>query len=479
METAVVVGAGPNGLAAAVTLARQGVAVTVLEAADTIGGGTRSSDLTGDGLIHDHCSAVHPLAIGSPFLREVDLGRYGVRWCQPEVDLAHPLDDGSAGVMLQSLTATAELLGSAGRRWSGLFGPISEGLDDLLVDVMRPLAHVPSHPLRLARYGIPSLAPAAAVARLFRTPQARALFGGVAAHAFHPLARPATAAIGLMLIAAGHRYGWVVAEGGSRSIADGLAKVLAEHGGTIETGVHVRSLAELPRADAVFLDLAPGAVAEVCGDRLPPRVARAYRRWRHGPGAFKVDLAVEGGIPWTNERCRQAGTVHLGGTWAEIAATERDIHAGRMPGRPFVLVGQQYLADPTRSNGDRHPVWSYAHVPHGYDGDATEAILAQFERFAPGTRERIVGMSVRPTTAMAAYNANYVGGDIITGANTTRQVMLRPRLALDPYRTGIPGVYICSAATPPGAGAHGMCGDNAARSALRAARRPSRGAHHR
>ena len=479
MNTAVVVGAGPNGLAAAVTLARQGVAVTVLEAADTIGGGTRTSDLTGDGLLHDHCSAVHPLAIGSPFMREVDLGRYGLRWCQPEVDLAHPLDDGTAGVLRKDLAATAELLGADGRRWSSLFGSISEGLDELLEDVMRPLAHVPGHPLRLARYGIPALAPAALIAKRLRTPQAKALFGGVAAHAFHPLQRPATAAIGLMLIAAAHRYGWTVAEGGSRAISDALAKALAEHGGTIETGVYVRSLDELPPADAVLLDLAPGAVANVAGDRLPSRVARAYRRWQHGPGAFKVDFAVEGGIPWTNEACRTAGTVHLGGPWAEIAATERDINRGRMPERPFVLVGQQYLADPTRSKGDRHPVWSYAHVPHGYDGDATEAILAQFERFAPGTRERIVGMSVRPTTALPAYNANYVGGDIITGANTPRQVLLRPRLALDPYRTGIPGVYICSAATPPGAGVHGMCGYNAAQSALRAARRSTRGAEHR
>jgi phytoene dehydrogenase-like protein len=470
MRSAVVVGSGPNGLAAAVTLARAGVEVTVFEAADTIGGGTRTSELTGDGLLHDHCSAVHPLAVGSPFLGEVDLSRYGLRWCRPEVDLAHPLDDGTAGVMVQSLAATAALLGEDGRRWTRLFGSISEGLDDLLVDVLRP-AHVPSHPLRLARFGLPALVPAAWIARLLRTPQARALFGGVAAHAFHPLERPTTAAIGLMLIAAGHRYGWAVAEGGSRSIAEAMAKALAEHGGTIETGVRVRSLAELPPADAVLLDLAPGAAADVCGDRLPARVARAYRRWRHGPGAFKVDLAVEGGIPWTNEHCRKAGTVHLGGAFAEIAAAERDIWARRMPERPFVLVGQQYLADPTRSNGDRHPVWSYAHVPPGYDGDATDAILAQFERFAPGTRERIVGMSVRPTTALPGYNANYVGGDIITGANAPRQVLVRPRLALDPYKTGIPGVYLCSAATPPGAGVHGMCGHNAALSALRAARR--------
>src|SRR5207237_1298368 len=242
-----------------------------------------------------------------------------------------------------------------GRRGTQMLGAISEGLDDLLVDVMRPLAHVPAHPLRLARFGLPSLAPAALVARWLRTPQARALFGGVAAHAFHPLARPMTSAVGLMLIAAGHRYGWAVAEGGSRSIADALAKALAEHGGTIETGVRVRSLAELPPADAVLLDLAPGAVADVAGDRLPPRVARAYRRWQHGPGAFKVDLAVEGGIPWTNEACRTAGAVHLGGPWAEIAATERDINRGRMPERPFVLVGQQYPAGPTGSPAA--PAW--------------------------------------------------------------------------------------------------------------------------
>jgi phytoene dehydrogenase-like protein len=470
MRSAVVVGSGPNGLAAAVTLAREGVAVTVLEAADTIGGGTRTSDLTGDGLLHDHCSAVHPLAIGSPFFAQVDLGRYGLRWRWPEIDLAHPLDDGTAGVLLRSVAATAELLGTDGRRWRQLFGSISAALDQILEDVMRPMAHVPAHPLRLARFGLPSLAPAASIARLFHTPQAKALFGGAAAHAFHPLERPTTGAIGFMLLAAGHRYGWGVAEGGSRSITDALAKVLAEHGGTVETGIRVRSLADIPPADAVLLDLSPTAVADVAGDRLPPRVVRAYRRWRYGPGAFKVDLAVEGGIPWTNEHCRRAGTVHLGGPWGELASAERDINRGRMPERPFVLVGQQYLADPSRSVGDRHPVWSYAHVPHGYDGDATEAILARFEHFAPGTRERIVAISTRSTTAMEAYNANYVGGDIATGANTARQVLIRPRLALDPYRTGIPGVYICSAATPPGAGAHGMCGYNAARSALRDAR---------
>ena len=473
MSNAVVVGAGPNGLAAAITLARHGVEVTVLEAADEIGGGTRTSELT-PGLLHDHCSAVHPMGLGSPFLRTLDLERYGLRWRWPEIDLAHPLDGGTAGVMVRSLGSTASGLGADGRAWERLFGPLASAFDALTEDLMRPVVNVPRHPLHLARFGLRALLPAAVVARRFGTEEARALFAGVAAHAFHPLDRPTSAAVGLMLIAAGHRYGWPVAEGGSRAITDAMAKMLADHGGTIETGVTVRSLDELPPADAVLLDLAPSGVVAVAGDRLPGRVRRAYRRYRHGPGAYKVDLAVDGGVPWTNEQCRRAGTVHLGGTFEEVAFAEREIHYGRMPERPFVLVGQQYLADPTRSAGTVHPVWTYAHVPHGYTGDATEAVLGQLERFAPGVRERIVDMRVRSTTAMAAYNANYVGGDIVTGANTPFQVVIRPRVAMDPYSTGIPGVYLCSAATPPGAGVHGMCGFNAASSALRSLRSPGR-----
>ncbi len=274
-------------------------------------------------------------------------------------------------------------------------------------------------------------------------------------------------AIGTTIIAAGHRHGWPVAEGGSQSIADALASLLDDLGGKIRTGVRVRTAGDIPPADVVLLDLAPRLIAQIMGDRLPSRVARAYRRYRHGPGAFKLDLAIEGDVPWTNQACGRAGTVHLGGTFEEIAGTERAIAHGRMPERPFVLVGQQYRADPTRSAGDINPIWTYAHVPHGYTGDATEAILGQIERFAPGFRDRIVASVSRPTMQLAAYNPNYVGGDIITGANTERQVLMRPRVALDPYRTGIPGTFICSAASPPGAGAHGMCGYNAADSALR------------
>lgn len=466
MTQAVVVGSGPNGLAAAATLAGAGVDVTVIEAAEEIGGGTRTSDLTGHGALHDHCSSVHPLSLGSPFARHVNLERYGLRWCWPEVDLAHPLDDGSAGVMLHSLSRTVEGLGGDGRAWAALLGPVASGFDALLDDVMRPVAHVPRHPVRLARFGMRALLPAAVVARAFSTPQARALFGGIAAHAFYPFERPTSAALGLMLATSAHRYGWVVAEGGSRSITDAMAKVLSDTGGRIETGRRVRSLSELPPADVTILDLDPSGVADIAGDRLPARVSQAYRRWRHGPAAFKLDLVVDGGIPWRNQAARSAGTVHLAGTYDEVAAAERATFAGRMPEHPFVLVGQQYLADPTRSAGSLHPVWTYAHVPNGWDGDATDAIVAQLERFAPGARERIVATHTFSPAALEAANPNYVGGDIMTGANTMRQLALRPRIAPDPYATGIPGIYICSAATPPGAGAHGMCGYNAANRAL-------------
>jgi phytoene dehydrogenase-like protein len=466
LSDAIVVGSGPNGLACAVELARSGVGVTVLEAEEAIGGGTRTSELTEPGLLHDDCSATHPMAAGSPFLNSLDLGRHGLEWRWPEVDLAHPLDDGSAGVMLRSLEETAAGLGEDGGAWRRVFSP-SAHFEELLEDMLAPIIHLPRHPIRLARFGIPAAAPATLLARSWKTAQARALFGGVAAHAFSPLTRPMSSSVGCALIDACHAFGWPVAKGGSRAISDALTSVLAENGGVIETGRRVGSLAELPPADVVVFDLAPGAVAEIAGDRLPGRVARAYRRYRHGPGAFKVDLAVEGGVPWTNEACRRAGTVHAAGSFEEIVAVERETNRGRMPERPFVLVGQQYLADPERSKGDLHPVWSYAHVPSGHRGDATDAILAQIERFAPGFRERVVATSVRNPADLTAYNSNYVGGDIITGANTPVQVLFRPRVALDPYRTGIPGVYICSAATPPGAGAHGMNGYNAARSALR------------
>jgi phytoene dehydrogenase-like protein len=467
MSTATVVGAGPNGLAAAIALARADVQVTVLEAADEIGGGTRSGEAILPGLLHDHCSAIHPMAVGSPFLQGLGLDRHGLTWTLPEIDCVHPLDGGTAGVLHRSVTETAAGLGADGRRWLRLFAGPASSYDTLSDDILGPLLRIPRHPVRLARFGIRALAPASLLATVFATEEARALWGGVAAHAFHPLHRPLSASIGLGILAAGHRHGWAVAEGGSRRITDAMAAVLLDLGGKIETAVPVRSASDLPPTDVTLWDVTPTSLADILGDLLPPRVARAYRRFRYGPGAFKVDFAVDGGVPWTAEAARRAGTVHVGGMFAEIAATEREIHAGRMPDRPFVLVGQQYLADPSRSVGDVHPVWTYAHVPNGYSGDATEAITAQIERFAPGFRDRIIGTAARTTPGFAAYNPNYVGGNIMTGAKDIPQLISGPRLTLQPYDTGLPGHYLCSAATPPGPGAHGMCGAHAADRALR------------
>lgn len=466
MSSAVVVGSGPNGLACAAVLASRGVEVTVIEAEGRIGGGTRTSELTGDGLLHDECSATHPMAVTSPAVVSLQLDQHGLQWAWPEVDLAHPLPGGGAA-MVRSIEATAAGLGEAGPRWQRVFGSASESYETLTEDIYHPLPHLPRHPLKLVGFGARAAAPATLLAKALGSGEAAALWGGVAAHSYSRLDRPLSSAIGMALVCSGHAYGWPVATGGSIAIAEAWAAVLGERGGRIETGRRVRSLAELPAADAVVLDLAPLGVLELAGDRLPPRVARAYRRYKHGPGAFKLDLAVEGGVPWAYEPARRAGTVHVVGSFAELALAEHEVNRGRMPERPFVLVGQQYLADPQRSQGDRHPVWTYAHVPRGYDGDATEAILSQIQRFAPGFRERIVASSARTPAELEAANANYLGGDILTGANSPLQLAARPRATAVPYWTGIPGVFICSAATPPGAGAHGICGYNAAEAVLR------------
>ncbi|HEX6456686.1 MAG TPA: NAD(P)/FAD-dependent oxidoreductase [Solirubrobacterales bacterium] len=467
MSSAIVVGSGPNGLACAALLASRGVEVTVIEAETRIGGGTRSSELTVPGLLHDECSAFHPMAVASPAVTSLELERHGLEWLWPEVDLAHPLEGGGGASMLRSIEATSAGLGEGGRAWKRIFGRSARGYESLVEDVYQPLLRMPRHPLRLAAFGLPSALPARALARLLGAPEAAALFGGVAAHSFNRLDRPFSAAIGVALVSAGHAHGWPVARGGSQAIAAAYAASLREHGGRIETGRRVRSLDELPRADAVVLDLSPRGVLELAGERLPSRVARAYRRYRFGPSAFKLDLAVEGGVPWEYGPARRAGTVHVAGSFAAMAAAERDINRGRMPERPFTLVGQQYLADAGRSKGNLHPVWIYAHVPRGYPGDATEPILDQVERFAPGLRERIVARSVTAPAALEAANANMVEGDIASGANNARQLLFRPRLTPSPYSTGIPGVFICSAATPPGAGAHGICGYNAAEAVLR------------
>ena len=470
MTRAVVVGSGPNGLAAALTLAKAGLEVQVLEAADTAGGGTRSSELTLPGLIHDECSGFHPLAVDTPFSREFDLAQYGLTWRWADVQFSHPLDGGKGGVSLRSVSDTAAILGTDGARWERVFGPLSERFDRITADFLKPMLHLPAHPLALARFGFLSGLPASVLARAWSTPQARALFGGVAAHAMRDLSTPMSSAIGVALTTAAHAYGWPVAQGGSGAISRAMISALEDLGGKVLTGVKVESLAELGQPDVVMLDVAPGAAARIAGDRMPARIRRALTRYRHGPGVFKVEYAIEGEVPWQHEPSRWAGTVHVVGGYEEIALAERQVARGQMPERPFVLVGQQYLADPTRSAGSQHPLYAYAHVPAGYTGDATAAIEAQIERFAPGFRDRILARNVRTTSQMATHNPNYVGGDVVTGANSARQLVFRPRVALNPYATGIAGVYLCSAATPPGAGAHGMCGYNAARAALAALR---------
>ncbi|MEX0621336.1 MAG: NAD(P)/FAD-dependent oxidoreductase [Solirubrobacterales bacterium] len=466
MSEAVIVGSGPNGLACAAVLARAGMRVTVYEAAETIGGGTRSSELTLPGLLHDHCSAVHPMGVASPVFQELELTSHGLEWLWPEIDMAHPFDDGTAGVVHRSVTETAAGLGQDESAWKRLFEKPTASFDRLRYEILGPVIHWPRHPVDLARFGLPSLLSAAALARFFRTDRGRALFAGAAAHSFSPLNQPLSAAVGMALIVSGHSGGWPVAKGGSRAVSDALASVVQENGGSIVTGRRIDDLGDLPPSDVVVLDTSPDAVLRLAGNRLPERIRKAYRRYRYGPGSFKVDLAVEGGVPWVNEDCRLAGTVHVGGSLEEIATAEKLVNQGRMPERPFVLVCQQYLADPSRSAGNAHPVWAYAHVPAGYEDDVTESVIDQIERFAPGLRERIVGCSVRSPMGFAEYNENFVRGDIAVGANTPRQLLMRPRVGFSPYETGIPGVFICSSATPPGGGVHGMCGANAAKAVL-------------
>lgn len=463
MTSAVVVGSGPNGLSAAVVLARAGIDVTVLEAEDRIGGGTRSAELNVPGVLHDICSATHPTGVASPFFRSLGLEKHGLEWLWPEVDAVHPLDGGRAGVLFRDLERTAAGLGEDGDAWRKLYAPLTQHSDALIGEIFGPIVHVPKHPLLLAGFGLKALQPASWIARRWTTEEARGLFAGLAAHAIHPLDRPTTAGLGLMFGMTSHAYGWPVARGGSQAIASALAADLAEHGGRIETGHRVD---EMPQADIVIFDTSPSTVLRVAGDRLPGRVRRPLKKWRTGPGSFKIDFAVQGGVPWTNEWAAKAGTVHLGGTFEQLNAAEREVHAGRMPERPFVLLCQQYLADPDRSAGDIHPVWAYAHVPTGYTGDASEALIGQIERFAPGFRDRIVAQTVTTPAQLEEHNANYIGGDIGGGANDPWQLVMRPRFSPNPYSLGVKGLYLCSASTPPGGGVHGMGGFHAATHAV-------------
>lgn len=467
-KDAIVIGSGPNGLGAAITLAGAGRSVTVFEAQDTVGGGARSENLTLPGFVHDVCSAVHPLAVSSPLFRSLPLERHGLAWVHPQLPLAHPLDGGTAAILHRSLDATAAALGPDEAAYRRLMSPLVRDWDRLAPQLLGPLLRVPRHPLAMARFGLRAARSARGLAeRTFRDEPARALFAGLAAHSMLPLEQPLTASIGLFLGAAGHAVGWPFARGGSQAIADALADHLRSLGGEIVTGRNVDSLDDLPPADVFMLDVTPRQATRIAGSRLPDRYVRRLDRYRYGPGAFKVDFALDAPIPWTAEACGRAGTVHVGGTLAEIAGSERAVAEGGHPDQPFVLVAQQSLFDPTRAPEGKHTAWAYCHVPNGSTVDMTDRIEAQIERFAPGFRERVLARRVTSPASFEQHNANYVGGDIAGGAHDGLQLLFGPALRPVPYSTPARGVYICSSSTPPGAGVHGMCGYFAARAALR------------
>ncbi len=465
---AIVVGAGPNGLAAAITLARAGHSVHVYEAAPTIGGGTRTAELTLPGFHHDVCSTILPLTIASPFFRSIDLAVHGVEVVQPDAPLAHALDGGRAVMLERSVAATAEGLGGDGPAWRRLFGPLVADADKLGAELLRPVVHLPRHPVALARFGLPALLPATALARLaFRGEEARGLFAGLAAHSMVDLHRPLTASFGLVLGLYGHASGWPMIRGGAAGVSSALAAELRSLGGSIETHRAITSLAELPPARVILLDTSPRAALAIAAGRLPGRTRRIYETFRYGSGVFKLDWALDGPIPWQADGLRRAATIHLGGTIGELAAAEREVARGGHPQRPFVLCVQYAPWDVTRAPDGKTTAWAYCHVPAGSTVDMTGRIEAQVERFAPGFRDRILARASRGPAELEAYDPNYVGGDINTGIADVRQLVFRPGPLRDPYWTGAPGLYLCSSATPPGGGVHGMSGYLAARSALR------------
>lgn len=464
---AIVIGSGPNGLAAAITLAQNGLHVLVIEARATHGGGMRTQELTLPGFQHDICSAIHPLAQASPFFRGLALTPDEVDWITPPVSLAHPLDDGTALVVAPSLEETLEGLGRDAARWRRLFAPLVERWPDFLDDLLAPL-HVPRHPLLFGVYAPLLAAPATWLARAcFRDERTRALFAGMAAHSLLPLERAPTAGVGLLLTLLAQSVGWPMAKGGSQTIADALVRRLQRLGGDVVCGWEVTDFAELPQARAYLFDTAPQGLLRILGERLPTRYRRQLERFRYNPGVFKIDWALERPIPWRAELCYRAATVHIGGTLAEIAAAERAIWRGMHPDRPFVLLAQQSLFDTARAPEGKHVAWAYCHVPHGSTADMTEAIERQVERFAPDFRDCILARATRSAAEMEKYNPNYVGGDINAGVQDLLQQFTRPTPSLTPYRTPLKGVYLCSSSTPPGGGVHGMCGYYAAQTVLR------------
>ncbi|MET1231688.1 MAG: NAD(P)/FAD-dependent oxidoreductase [Candidatus Limnocylindrales bacterium] len=464
---AIVVGSGPNGLAAAITLAQAGRSVVVYEGADTIGGGMRSADLTLPGIVHDVCSTIQGTSLASPFFRSLDLPGLGVELVHPEAPLAHPFDDGRVAMLERSVSGTATGLGVDARRYRRLIGPLVRDADKLMPFVLGPFDPFPRHPLAAARFAFPALRSAKGMAAGFDDDLAPALLTGLSAHSMVPLGQPATAAFGLVLAISAHAYGWPVVRGGTQVLADAMASHLRSFGGEILTGRPVTSIDELPPARATLFDTSPRAMARIAGDRLPDRYRHRLEGFRYGPGIFKLDWALDGPIPWRSEAVGRAGTVHLGGTYREVMAAEREVADGRHPERPFVLLVQATRFDRSRASEGRETGWAYCHVPNGSTIDMTERIEAQVERFAPGFGDRILARAVRTPVELEADNANYVGGDINGGIQDWRQLFTRPVARLDPYTTPAPGFYLCSSSTPPGGGVHGMCGVWAARSALR------------
>jgi phytoene dehydrogenase-like protein len=465
---AVVVGSGPNGLAGAITLARAGCSVLVCEANATIGGGARSAELTLPGFLHDVCSAVHPLAAGSPFFKTLPFERSGFKWIQPEIPLAHPLDDGSVACLHRDIDLTAEQLPGDSRVYRLLMKPLTRNWEKLVAEILQPMLHLPRHPLALARFGIPAICPATFLAKfLFKHEPARALFGGIAAHSFLPLEAPASAAFGLVLGLAGHAVGWPITRSGSQQIANALASYLRELDGKIEVNHRIGNLDDLPKARAVLLDVSVWEFLRIAGKQMPTQYRHRLESFRHAPAIFKIDYALSEPVPWKAEACRRAGTIHLGGTLDEIAAAERYVSSGKIPERPFTLIAQQSLFDETRAPRGQHTLWAYCHVALNCEIDMTECIESQIENFAPGFRDCILARHKTAAADLGKSNPNLAGGDINGGAANLRQLIARPMLSPTPYRTPLRGVYLCSASTPPGGGVHGMCGYHAARATLR------------
>lgn len=464
---AVVVGAGPNGLAAAVRLAQEGLGVLLVEANDTIGGGARSAELTRPGVIHDLCSGIYPMAAGSPFLRSLPLDQHGLEWVHPDLPLAHPFDGGRAAVLSRSLDETCAALGVDAAGYRSLFEPLVVRYDDLARNVLRPLLRIPDRPLLMARFGLHALQPASGLSRrTFGTEEARGLFAGLAAHSMLPMEAISSSAIGLVLGAAGHAVGWPMPRGGAQRISDALGSLFRALGGEIETGQRVETLEELPEARAVLLDVTSRQLMHLAGKRL----SAAYRRWlqrvRYGPGVFKIDYLLSEPVPWTAAACSRAGTVHLGGSLEEIAASERAVAGGKHPGRPYVLLAEHSRFDDTRAPAGLHTLWAYCHVPHGSTVDMRDRIEDQIERFAPGFRDCVLERHSMNCVDLERRNANLVGGDVNGGSAMLTQLLARPVPTPVPYRTPLEGVYLCSSSTPPSGGVHGMCGYHAAEAVL-------------